>query len=878
MMKFDNIVNNLKSLKYGESDIEFISSFLRSFEFPESTIKRIQLSFNSISKVIRLKNKILFISSEKPALHMEMELLKEKGTYAIQERFIVIFNSTKLLCYDTRSNDSINIPIKEIYNYIEFFLPLLGQEKVDVTKFKTADIKTAEKLASIFNELIMHPDFKANYSRKDLALLISRLLFCFWADSLDLLGTGGLIRILNNYTKEDGSNVNLVLGRIFKILKSGSEVNGQIEFQQLPRIGIKLFSESTGIPTFSKKARNQLLELCSIDWSSINADIIGSLIQTVVDHEDNSGLSNHYTSTSNILKVIGPLFLNELYKQFEEAKNDYSKLMVLLKRLEKIYVFDPSCGAGNFLIVSYKELKTLRDEIIGEITQRGSITKETCLDIYLGQFIGIDESYFKTTICRIGLCIESFKTIGRLDIKIEDIVKRFDETEITCSNPTRIDWGSICKYKKDNEIFLVTNPTYRGARKQSPKQKEDVQIVFTDYENISNLDYSSCWVYLSAKFIQKTNASCAIVTTNSITQGEQVGILWPKIYSHDIEISFAHSSFKWRNSSKGNTGVTVIILGLTKVGIRTEKILYGSDFLIRTNVISPYLTSGVNVIVQKESSPISDLPPMPKGNMPYDGGNLILSKKEKEDLLEEYPDSSRFIKRLLGSDEFIKGTERWCLWVMDNQLDLALEVPPIEERISRVYNLRINNADRAARKLAKRSHQFREINSTTSQSIIIPSVSSESREYIPIGFVDEAVIISNLAFAIYNCEPWIFGVITSKMHNLWIKTVCGALETRNRYSSRLGYNTFPIPKISNSQKSNITECVFEIIGEREQNSEKTMAQLYDLNKMPPGLLACHRTLDIVIEQCYKSEPFTSDQERIDYMFGLYNQKYDGKHS
>lgn len=868
MIKFENIESNLKSLQFGENKLEFIVSFLRAFEFPESTLKRIRLDNSDDSNIVKLKQKVLFIYTPSTAIHLELERIKEKGLKSIGERFVVVFNNRHLIGYDTKTNESVKTSFKQVYQYLEFFLPLLGQEKAITDKHESVDIKAAEKLAAIYNEVILHPDFKTSHSKKDLDLTISRLLFCFWIDSLGLLGEGKVKRILNNHTLEDGTNTQSVLNMIFRTLYEGATPTAQVEFREIPKLQIDLFSNEGVTPPFSKKARNLLIELSDVDWSDINPDILGSLIQSVVDPDDNSGLSNHYTSSSNILKVIGPLFLDELYKEFEQNKKNVEQLIALANRIQSIKVFDPLCGAGNFLIVSLKELNLLCDQIREAIHNLNG--SASLIQLNLDQFYGIEESFFKHQIAKIGLCIESFR--GNLNsLSKDEIVQRIEQSNILNANPTQVDWSSMCRSEHPKSVFIVSNPTYRGARKQTPKQKEDVARVFREYSKTRNLDYSSCWLYLASKYIDKNDSRCSIVTTNSLTQGEQVELLWPKIFSHQVEICFAHTSFKWRNNSKGNTGVTVIIIGLSKIGEVQEKKLYGSEFLIRSDVISPYLTTGINLIVKKRSSPISFLPPMPKGNMPYDGGNLILTKKEKEKLTDTFPNSSKLIKKLLGSKEFIQGLERWCLWITDELLEEAMSIPPIKERIHNVYELRSSSTDKAAQRLAERSHQFREINSTTSHSIIIPSVSSERREYIPIGFVDESIIITNLAFAIYDCDPWMFGLLTSKMHNLWIKTVCGSLETRIRYSSRLGYNTFPFPKISKENKERITMCVFEIIQEREKFPEKTMAQLYDPDKMPTALLTSHRTLDKVIDSCYRSEPFSSDQERIDHLFNYYNE-------
>lgn len=655
MIKFENIESNFKSLQFGENKVEFITSFLRAFDFPESTLIRIKLNHSDDSNIVKLKKKVLFIYTPSTALHLELESIKEKGLKSLGERFVIVFNKSHLLGYDVKTKESVKTSIKQVYQYLEFFLPLLGQEKAITVKHQSADIKAAEKLAAIYNEVILHPDFKASHNKKDLDVTISRLLFCFWIDSLGLLGNGKMKRILKNHTLENGSNTQSVLNMVFRALSEGAPPNAQVEFKEIPQLAIDLFSMEATTPPFSRKARKLLIELSDVDWSDINPDILGSLIQSVVDSDDNSGLSNHYTSSSNILKVIGPLFLDELYIEFEQNKDNLEQLTALAKKIQTIKVFDPSCVTGNFLIVSLKELNLLCDQIREAIHDLNG--NSVFLQVNLSQFYGIEESFFKHQIAKIGLCIESFKSdLERLSK--DRIVQRIEQSNILNANPTQVDWSSMCRSEQPQSVFIVSNPTYRGARKQTPKQKEDVAWVFREYSKTRNLDYSSCWLYLASKYIEANDARCSIVTTNSLTQGEQVELLWPKIFSHKVEICFAHTSFKWKNDSKGNTGVTAIIIGLSKIGAILEKKLYGSEFLIRTNLISPYLTTGLNLIVKKRSSPLSSLPPMPKGNMPYDGGNLILSKKEKDKLIDEFPSSSKLIKKLLGSKEFIQGLER----------------------------------------------------------------------------------------------------------------------------------------------------------------------------------------------------------------------------
>jgi hypothetical protein len=871
VIKYQKIRESLKSIHSCEDHKGFINLFLRSFEFPDATIKRLELNHNVNHSITYLKNKVLFISTDKLALNVEMDRKKSDYINDFNMRFILFFNKNDIFSFDTKTNESLKTSKKDFYNYFDFFLPLLGQEKIELENSTSVNIQTAKKIASLYNELVLHPDFYKQFSVKDLNLTIARLLFCFWIDSFNLFGKKNLVQLLSYHTFDNGENTHTVIEDIFNALGSNSSQVLSQKILDLPQINTDLFNNQVSVPIFSKKARKQLIELSALNWSEIDSDLLGLVIESVTDPEDLSGLNNNYTSSANVVKVIGPLFLNDLYEEFERAQKNLNSLINLHEKVVSLRVFDPSCGAGNFLIVSLVELRALESEIRKKILSF-SFNCDSLKNPSVSQFYGIESNHFKVQISRLGLCFMYFQGNDNSSISIDSITRIYNSTKILLGNPTRIDWRSFCSPDSKYQVFIVTNPTYKGARKQTSDQKKDIQFVFKDYKGVKNLDYSSCWLYLSSKYIENANSKAAIVTTNSLTQGEQVGLLWPKIYLHNVEIYFAHTSFKWKTSYQAKTGVTVVIIGLSSLNTIPNKTLYTVNDSFVSNVISPYLTIGTNVIVNKRNKPISNFPSMPKGNMPYDNGHLILSTDEKNKLVNDYPTSNKYIKKLYGSNEFIKKSERWCIWIEDDDLSEAKQIEPINIRINNVYKFRINSKDSSARKLASRSHQFRETNTTSKQTIIVPSVSSEKRNYIPIGFLDSSCIITNLAFAIYDCESWIFGVLTSHMHNLWIRAVCGSLETRIRYSSSLGYNTFPFPYIDSEKRNAIKVCTFDILEEREKYSEKNFSELYNLNTMPEGLKTCHKTLDMLIDQCYREECFYSDEERLNFLFQLYKKE------
>ncbi|MCK4499767.1 class I SAM-dependent DNA methyltransferase, partial [Candidatus Babeliales bacterium] len=441
---------------------------------------------------------------------------------------------------------------------------------------------------------------------------------------------------------------------------------------------------------------------------------------------------------------------------------------------------------------------------------------------------------------------------------------------IVQGNACRIDWETVCPKKEGDEIYILGNPPYLGARMQEAIHKSDMDFVFSSFSNYRDLDYIACWFYKGSQYIQGTNSKLAFVTTNSICQGLQVGLLWPNIFNLGIEICFAHQSFKWQNNAKSNAAVIVAIIGLSNIN-KATKAIYSNGLKKEVNTINAYLSDGANTIVKRRSKPLSFSNEMSFGNMPNDGGGLILSESEKNDLLSLSPNAEIFIKKLVGASEFIRGNERFCLWIENEDIEKAKAIPFIAERIEKTRKHRLKSKDKGTNALAQRSHQFRDTNVPVNNQIIMPSVSSERREYIPCDFLFLDTVISNSAQVVYDAEPWLLGVLKSKMHMVWVKTVGGKLKSDYRYSKDLVYNTFPFPLIPDKRKQEITQCTLRILEEREKHPEKTLAQLYDPDKMPEGLREAHRLNDLAVERCYRSKPFESDEERLEYLFKLYEK-------
>ena len=576
--------------------------------------------------------------------------------------------------------------------------------------------------------------------------------------------------------------------------------------------------------------------------------------------------------------MIEPLFLNDLYEEFEKAKKikkieaKIKRLKALLNRLYKMKIFDPACGSGNFLIIAYKELRILEMKIFKEGQMLNVSSAMLNLpNIRLSQFYGIEIDDFAHEIAKLSLWLAEhqmniafFKEFGRTN----PTLPLKEAGQIVQGNATRLDWEVVCPKEKDDEIYVLGNPPYLGSSMQEPQQKKDMEHVFQGSSNFKKQDYISCWFYLAAKYIDE-NQRFSFVTTNSICQGTQVEMTWPLIFSQKLEIFFAHKDFKWTNSAKGNAGVICSIIGIRKEQ-NQPKFIYYNGLRTRVENINAYLINGRNTIVNKRSKPLSRINKMTSGNKPLDGGNLILSSDEKDDLVEKFPESIKFLRKFIGSGDFINDKERWCIWITDNDVPAAREIEPINERLKAVREFRIAGGNNAQNK-ARTPHKFEFSNEPKESQIIIPRVSSIRREYIPMGFIDLETVIADSSQVIFDAKPFVFGLINSKMHMIWVRLTAGRLKSDYRYSSYFSYHTFPFPPISTQRKNEITQTVFRILEEREKHSEKTLAQLYDPDEMPVSLREAHRSNDLAIERCYRSKPFTSDDVRLEYLFKLYEK-------
>lgn len=624
-----------------------------------------------------------------------------------------------------------------------------------------------------------------------------------------------------------------------------------------------------------------LLGLGTLIWQEINPDIFGSMFQAIVTPGKRSDLGQHYTSVPNILKTIEPLFLDDLRREFDTAWDSTKKLEDLLHRISEIRIFDPACGSGNFLVIAYKELRRLEHAILERLADLAPSHNTLFTDsvISIEHFYGIEIDDFAAEVAILSLWIAKHQMNREFEDKFGTTIPLIPLKEtgaIHTGNATRINWNSICKNDGSGEIYLIGNPPYGGAKKLKAAQKEDYDYVFGDRPYSKNLDYIALWFIKGASYIRQTQAQLAFVSTNSVTQGEHVGLMFPMILEMGLEIGYAYTSFKWENNAKHNAGVTVVVVSLRNI-TNIQKYLYSENIRTQVTNINGYLIDADDVYISRRKQPLTQcLPAMNFGSMPRDGGNLILSETDLTDLKNTDPQAERFVKSYCGAKDFIEGNQRYCLWITDSQAQEAQESAWISGRLRSVSEYRQTSDAPSTAKYASRPHLFVQRAYKPTDSIIVPRVSSERRDYIPIGYLGPETVISDAANAIYDAEPWLFALLTSRMHMAWLGAVGGKLETRYRYSNTLVYNNFPVPPLTDQVKETLTQRAFRVLDVREYHCEYTLAELYDTEKMPENLRQAHVDLDIAVDRIYRKPPFSSDDERLTLLFDLYRQMSDQK--
>jgi len=878
-MNIAQIEANLQKLVQSVSNESFIYDLLLAYGLPKASITRLQKGGMNLSKTegeIIWKKKLVYKIVENDDVHRVITQLKADERLTKHDpRFIIITDFETLLAIDRKTSDTLDINLLEIPKYFDFFLPLAGMEKAQHLSENPADVKAAERMAKLYDEIKKENTTETPEAVHSLNVFLSRLLFCFFAEDTGIFEPDLFTNSIHSHTQPDGSDLQDYLEKVFEVMNTDHPERHCLPayLDAFPYVNGGLFRTKHPVPLFTRRSRQAIIDSGDLQWCDINPDIFGSMIQAVITPEHRGGLGMHYTSVPNIMKVIEPLFLNELYEEFEAAKGNIKRLNTLLQRIWKIKLFDPACGSGNFLIIAYKELRRLEMKIFKEMDEVNQFHSNQFSGISLAGFFGIELDDFAHEVATLSLWLaehqmnrEFFAAFGRT----KPALPLSETGNIVKGNACRLDWETVCPKLDGDEIYILGNPPYLGSHLQSDYQKEDMSMAFNGAVSFKKLDYICCWFIKGANFIDNTICKMAFVSTNSICQGEQVGILWPNIFEKRLEILFAYQSFKWTNNAKDKAAVICIIVALGKNG-KGVKYLYSERLNKQVDNISPYLIGGKSIIIYARNKPLCAVPLMVRGSSPVDGGYLILNEEEKKLLTLESPNASIFIKELIGAEEFVNGTKRWCLWISDEKYQEALNYPFIKDRIEKVKEFRLLSKKKATREASQIPFRFFETKHIASTSIIVPRVTSERREYLQCGFLDDRTVVLDRAQVIYDAQPYIFGILSSKLHMVWTNVVTGRLKTDINYSVSLCYNNFPFPLISDTQKQDLEKHVYRILEEREKHSEKTLAQLYDPDKMPEGLREAHHQNDLAVERCYRSRPFETDEERLEYLFKLYEQ-------
>ena len=908
-LSYKEIEDRLSSLKHESVSAEEIGyRILSAFGKGDSEIRRYKEGKGIIStfKGLLIKGLLCYRGTTTLRLTSELEEMKQDArVLKAAPKIIAVSDGKTVRAFDLRLQETFEQQVSRLYCDFEFFYPLAGVERIEYVHESPADIKAAEKLAKLHDEIRAYNEFTSDSDLHDLNTFIARLLFCYFAEDTGIFADNVFSGAIKRFTK-DALNLKETLEQIFRFMGGKPIPAGMLQTYCQSNFGIVgggLFERNIYIPELSNKARQIIIECGELDWQNINPDIFGSMIQAVVNPDVRANQGMHYTSVPNIMKVINPLFLDELREAYNALVTEYDiqrkskdigeigekqfydkcktiekKSRQLLLRMSKMKFFDPACGSGNFLIITYKMLRLLEMDIwslISKCNPYGALQFVDGSVISIEQFYGIELLDFPHEVAMLSLWLAEHQMNKKMreDFGVNtNALPLRDIHNIRCGNACRLDWNVVCPHTKDEEVFVFGNPPYLGARLQSDEQKDDMNHIFEAIKGYNNLDYIACWFYKGASFISE-KVKVAFVSTNSICQGEQVSILWPHIFKK-ASICFAYSSFKWTNNAKYNAGVTCTIIGLCHYESKIRKTIYYNNNRIETDYINAYLLKGSNVIVfPRNVSLLATLPKIQFGSMPNDGGFLLLDINDRESLISHNALSEKYIHRFYGAEEFINDKIKYCLWIEDDEVGEAMKIEDIAKRIDSCKEMRASSKREATNKLAEYPYRFGEIRHKFTEKIIIPAVSSERRTYIPMGYLNPEDVISNSAFAIYDASLWLFGFLTSRIHMDWVRAVGGRLETRYRYSAQLCYNTFPFPSISDAKKAEIEEAATNVLVAREPylTVGKTLADLYDPDKMPDDLREAHHKLDDIVESCYPGYPFSSDEARLECLFKMYEK-------
>jgi hypothetical protein len=840
-------------------------------------------------------------------------------------KFILVSDFQLFRLYDLENNTTSEFALKDFIQNVHLFGFVAGYEKRTYKEQDPANILAAERMGKLHDALEL-----SGYTGHALEVYLVRLLFCLFAEDTSIFERTQFQDYIDQNTKEDGSDLAMHLAQLFQVLNTPKEKRLKTLDESLhafPYVNGKLFEEMLPFAAFDSKMRDMLLYACGLDWSKISPAIFGSMFQAVMNPKERRNLGAHYTSEKNIQKVIKPLFLDDLYKEFEKAKGNKNRLNELHIKIANLHFLDPACGCGNFLIISYRELRQLEIEILRELNKSGQgfLDVREIIRLDVDQFAGIEYDEFPARIAEVAMWLIDHQMNMLVSEEFGQYFVRLPlskAAKIINGNALRLDWiklrssntydvyadevnimtvkepeahyetlnvhakqvniySSEETYKKVQSSkarfdYIFGNPPFIGKQLQNEHQKADMEVVFSGVQGAGVLDYVSAWYLKAAQYIQNTTTKVAFVSTNSISQGEQVGILWGVLFNfYKIKIHFAHRTFSWSNEAKGNAAVHCVIIGFAAFDSSDKRLfdyenIKGEAVERKVRNINPYLVDAQNILLKVSKKPICTVQEMMNGSMPNDDGNLLMTSEEKGFLINQYPDCQKIIRKFVGAYEFLNNKDRWCLWLKDIAPDELRKYPLILERIEKVKKFRSESTRDTTRKLSFFPSLFGEIRQPNVDYLIAPVVSSEHRQFLPVAIMNREIIASNLVNIIPNASLFSFGILSSTMMMSWIKTVSGRLKSDWRFTKDNVYNNYPFPQnVSESNKKKVEEAAQKVLDTRAIYKSSSLADLYDPLSMPPDLVKAHQILDKAVDLCYRPQAFVNELSRIEYLFGLY---------
>lgn len=793
-------------------------------------------------------------------------------------KYVLVCDFYYFRLYDTEEQTTLEFTLNNLVQNIQSFGYLLGYQKKTYKEQDPANIKAAELMGKLHDRLE-----EIGYEGHPLEVYLVRILFCLFAEDTTIFEKQQLQDFIENRTAEDGSDLAGKLQELFQVLNTPKEKrfkNLDEQLNDFPYVNGKLFEEVLPSASFDTKMRLALLDCCYIDWSKISPAIFGSMFQSVMNPKERRNLGAHYTSESNILKLIKPLFLDELWTEFESIKGNKNKLPEFHKKISQLKFLDPACGCGNFLVITYRELRLLELEVLRATYKSGQgvldIREIMWLDVDM--MCGIEYEEFPARIAEVAMWLMDHQMNMMISNEFGQYFARLPlkkSAKIVHGDALETDWEEVVS--KDKLSYIIGNPPFIGSNIMSQFQRNQIVKEFDNIQGCGVLDYVTGWYIKAAKYIKDTTIKVAFVSTNSIVQGEQTSILWGQMLNkYAIKIHFAHRTFRWSNEAKGNAAVYCVIIGFANFDTNNKRLFEYEDIKgvaheIKAKNINPYLIEGKDILINKKSNPISKVPQIFKGNQPTDGGFLILSEEEKNEYIKNEPNGQKFIKNLISGREFLNGINRYCFWIVDSFNEIR-NLPILQERIKQCKENRLRSSFADTRKLAERPYQFRDLKNPET-FIVIPATTSENRKYIPFAFLNKDYIPSNSVYIILDANLFHFGILMSQMHMSWVKTTCGRLKSDFRYSKDIVYNNYPWPENpSEKQIITIEEKAQNVLEVRTSFPTSSLADLYSPLTMPPALVKAHNELDKAVDAAYSKQTFTSEAKRMEFLFELY-EKY-----